>query len=56
MCTANSQPSCESDESRVVSTYAKKRAETIVLFRHLKGLNPQDSERERLHTRLIEDH
>ncbi|HZU57339.1 MAG TPA: SigB/SigF/SigG family RNA polymerase sigma factor [Actinocrinis sp.] len=56
MCTASSQPSCESDESRVASPYAKKRAETMVLFRHLKDLSPEDPERERLRTQLIEDH
>ena len=43
-------------EPRPVSPYANKRAKTMMLFRRLKALPPEDPERERLRTELIEDH
>jgi RNA polymerase sigma-B factor len=56
MCTASALPSDRNAESNAVSPYAKKRAETMVLFHRLKTLSQDDPARERLRTELIEDH
>lgn len=56
MCTASAPPSDQNGETIAVSPYAKKRAETMVLFHRLKALSQDDPARERLRTELIEDH
>ncbi|HEU5428423.1 MAG TPA: SigB/SigF/SigG family RNA polymerase sigma factor [Actinocrinis sp.] len=56
MSTASAPPSDRNGETIAVSPYAKKRAETMVLFHRLKALSQDDPARERLRTELIEDH
>ena len=56
MCTASAPPSDQNGETIAVSPYARKRAETMVLFHRLKALSQDDPARERLRTELIEDH
>ncbi|HEU5354547.1 MAG TPA: SigB/SigF/SigG family RNA polymerase sigma factor [Actinocrinis sp.] len=56
MCTASAPPSDQNGKTQPVSPYAKKRAETTILFHRLKALSPGDPARERLRNELIEDH
>lgn len=53
---ADGPPSEHDGESDSASPYAKKRAETMVLFQRLKSLSPRDPARAKLRTELIIDH